>query len=102
MCLNVVVMAKEFFEKWGVGKVCEVAVHFGGVRISKRQLGTGGMVLGTPEWVKGWEDISRVLKHSWQVALGEGGICTRWSCNISAGADMTKQPDLDVRQGITA
>lgn len=47
MCLNVVVMAKEFFEKWGVGKVCEVALHFGGVRISKRQLGTGGMVLGS-------------------------------------------------------
>lgn len=36
------------------------------------------------------------LEGSWQVALGEGGICTRWSCN-TAEAEMAKQPELGVK-----
>lgn len=57
------VVAKEFFEKWEVGKVCEVARAFLRCEaVSKRQLGAGGYGFGIPGWVKGWDDISGVLK----------------------------------------
>lgn len=42
------VVAKEFFEKWGVGKVCEVARAFLRCEaVSKRQLGAGVTALGS-------------------------------------------------------